>query len=482
MFRARIGVIAAGLVAAATVVVTLAVRSTLEKAADAQVTALVASAQQAVPSLDLLRGMEQTTQVTQLAHEEEFTQVFEKAGDAQRQAAFVALQARNARLEAAGRKADLLAVVGANGHVVSRDLNINAMYDEDLKARYPAVQKALDGVASKDTWSFNGSMYRAAAAPIRAKTGVIVGALVVAYAVSAGEAARDRERTGAEVAYFLDGKVHASSWKRQGGESAEEKALAAQLFDGPKYGAEAGGGAMTKPFAVKIGAEDFLAAAGPLPGNLTKSNSGFVVLQSLSAARAPLGGVMMWLMVLGAIGLLGAIVSAVLTAYRFLMPLDSIERGVAEVINGNHEYQFEAPSQDYEGLANGLNVMMARLTGRPDPSDDELGGESGEGGAQARWGGEIAVDEASTTGQHATPENVALAQEAEDAYLQRVYDEYVAARKQTGEGTEGLVFDSFTAKLKQNAEQLTQKFNCRTVRFKVVVKNGQTTLKPVPIN
>ena len=48
---------------------------------------------------------------------------------------------------------------------------------------------------------------------------------------------------------------------------------------------------------------------------------------------------------------------------------------MAEVINGNRDYSFDSPSKDFEGLANGLNVMLARLLGRPDPSDDELGTE-----------------------------------------------------------------------------------------------------------
>ena len=74
-----------------------------------------------------------------------------------------------------GDKADLVAVVGANGHVVSRDLNINAMYDDDLKARYPSVGKALDGVANKDVWNFDGHLYRVGAAPIRSRAGAVVG-------------------------------------------------------------------------------------------------------------------------------------------------------------------------------------------------------------------------------------------------------------------------------------------------------------------
>jgi hypothetical protein len=158
---------------------------------------------------------------------------------------------------------------------------------------------------------------------------------------------------------------------------------------------------------------------------------------------------------------------------------------VAEVINGSRDVTFEAGSPDFEGLANGLNVMMARLLGRPDPTDDELGGsgDSGESGAAGRWQGEMSIEENATgpVPLASSPENLKLANEPEDQYYRRVFDEYVAARKQTGEGVEGLAYEPFTAKLKQNEAALCKKYGARMVRFKVVTKNNQTTLKPVPI-
>ncbi|HWE27789.1 MAG TPA: MXAN_5187 C-terminal domain-containing protein, partial [Polyangia bacterium] len=409
--------------------------------------------------------------------------VFQKAaGDEQRQAAFVAVSARSARLENEGHKPDLVAVVGANGHVVARDLNINAMYDDDLKARYPSVGKALDGVANKDVWNFDGHLYRVGAAPIRARTGAVAGALIVGFVASGMEAAADRDKLGTDVAFFLDGKIRASSFAKSGGESAEEVDLSKELFDGAHMADAAAAGQMTKPTIVKITGDDFLAAAGPLPGNLTRGKSGFVVLTSLTAAHANIGSVSMLVFVLGLVALLVAVGAAVLTALRFLSPLDKIESGVAEVINGNRDYSFDTPSKDFEGLANALNVMLARLLGRPDPSDDELGSSDAgdDSGQQQRWGGELTVDP-SATGPHTSPEVLALAEEPEATYLRRVYDEYVAARLQTGEGAEGLNFDGFAQKLQQNELGLRKKYNARLVRFKVLVKNGQTTLKPYPI-
>ncbi len=479
MYRARIPLAAAAIILLTTIAVLFSVRSTLAGASRSDVERRVERAQATWPSLDLLRGIDLTNETAKLARDEELGAIFDKKGsDEQRQAAFVAVSARNGRLEAEGHKADIVAVVGANGHVVARDLNINAMFDDDLKAKYPSVGKALDGVANKDVWSFDGHLYRVGAAPIRNKGGVVVGALVVGYNASASDVQSDRDKLGTEVAYFLDGKIQASSFKKEGGESAEEKALAASLFDGPRLADGAVAGNMTPLATVRIGSEEFLAAAGPLPGNLTKSKSGYVVLSSLTAARANLGGIEFLVIALGIIALLVAVGAAVGTAMRFLQPLDRIETGVAEVINGNRDYSFDTPSKDFEGLANALNVMLARLLGRPDPSDDELG--NGDGDSGSRWGGELSVD-ASTTGPQTSPELAALAEEAEETYLKRTFDEYVAARKQSGEGVEGLTFDGFATKLKQNEAALKKKHGARMVRFKVVTKNGQVTLKPYPI-
>ena len=71
-----------------------------------------------------------------------------------------------------------------------------------------------------------------------------------------------------------------------------------------------------------------------------------------------------------------------MTALRFIKPLDKIELGVAEIINGNIDYTFKPVGPDFEGLSNGLNVMLARLLGREEPNEDEVEEEQDE---TSRW-------------------------------------------------------------------------------------------------
>src|SRR4029079_17444639 len=96
--------------------------------------------------------------------------------------------------------------------------------------------------------------------------------------------------------------------------------------------------------------------------------------------------------------LLGAVV---MTSSRFIKPLDQIELGVAEIINGNIDYQFRPVGPDFEGLWSVLNVMLARLLGREEPNEDEPEEEQDE---SSRWrSDQMQVEEASGHTARASP-------------------------------------------------------------------------------
>jgi hypothetical protein len=124
--------------------------------------------------------------------------------------------------------------------------------------------------------------------------------------------------------------------------------------------------------------------------------------------------------------------------------------------------------------------MLARILGRPEPGEEPL--EEGNGGATGT--GKVVLDESAAPGgpkMSNDPEIVALAGEPEATYYRRIYDEYIAARKAAGESVESISFESFTAKLRLNEANLKKKYKAKAVRFRVVTKNGQVSLKPVPI-
>lgn len=64
---------------------------------------------------------------------------------------------------------------------------------------------------------------------------------------------------------------------------------------------------------------------------------------------------------------------------------------------------------------------------------------------------------------------------------QRVYEEFLAVKKQCGEPTASLTFDKFKGTLQRNKDALVARHNCARVKFTVYVKEGKAALKASPV-
>jgi hypothetical protein len=170
------------------------------------------------------------------------------------------------------------------------------------------------------------------------------------------------------------------------------------------------------------------------------------------------------------------LIGTVLTARRFIGPLDKIELGVADVINGNIDYSFKPVGQDFEGLSNSLNVMLSRLLGREEPNEEAV--EEDEG--KKAWKAESMVVE-DTEGDGPAEVVAFLAQENEAAYYPRLYNEYLATLKQLGQPSEGMTVLAFMAKLSLTEAGLREKWECKSVRFQLLVQGDAITFRPIKI-
>jgi hypothetical protein len=169
-----------------------------------------------------------------------------------------------------------------------------------------------------------------------------------------------------------------------------------------------------------------------------------------------------------------ALLAVHLSTRHILHQVDDLELGVTEIINGNLDKTFPTLGAEVDGLANGLNVMLARLLGRPEPGEEEFDDEG-----NPVVPGKVDFDEKEVdVGDSAA---MALAAEAEPEYYTRLYNEYVRAREEVGAPAKDLTFDSFIAKLRVNEGKLKAQHQCKAVRFRVIVADGSVTLKPVPI-
>jgi hypothetical protein len=63
----------------------------------------------------------------------------------------------------------------------------------------------------------------------------------------------------------------------------------------------------------------------------------------------------------------------------------------------------------------------------------------------------------------------------------RVFDEFVALKKENGESVEGLTFEKFQNTLRKNRDALISKHGCSRVKFSVYTKDGRAALKASPV-
>ncbi|MCU0664627.1 MAG: hypothetical protein MUC50_20170 [Myxococcota bacterium] len=69
----------------------------------------------------------------------------------------------------------------------------------------------------------------------------------------------------------------------------------------------------------------------------------------------------------------------------------------------------------------------------------------------------------------------------EQAYFQKIYDEFFALKKQLGESVDQLTFDRFAVTLRKNRDALIARYACKAVKFQVYEKDGKASLKATPV-
>ena len=62
-----------------------------------------------------------------------------------------------------------------------------------------------------------------------------------------------------------------------------------------------------------------------------------------------------------------------------------------------------------------------------------------------------------------------------------IFDSYVAAREKCGEGTKGVTRKKLEKVISKQRDAILEKYNCKDVRFRVVVEGGKTKLKASPV-
>jgi HAMP domain-containing protein len=189
-------------------------------------------------------------------------------------------------------------------------------------------------------------------------------------------------------------------------------------------------------------------------------------------------------------------------ATAIMRPIEEIEEGVLQVINGKTDHRLETDSPELGGLAFRINQLLNVFTGTEETSEDEEGklslppserhwkdAEFSDAAGARAGAAPAAAATAAAAGGASTAEDVLddpavaseLAKEGEDAYRARVYGEYVRAKQALGENVSNIPQDRFWQRLEGRGEALVQKHGCRAVRFQVHTVDNQVVLRPVLI-
>jgi HAMP domain-containing protein len=276
-----------------------------------------------------------------------------------------------------GRTPEIVAVTDQTGAVISRDVDPNAEpVGQNFGERYPSVRRALEGHAVRDFWYWHGFLLDVAIAPIY-RQGEVVGAMFVGYDVSNGVAQANGRMFGVDVVYLVhqqeQWRLHSSSiavGERRhslvAGIGSQQEALVQSMESTEE----------ANYLSFDVSGDGHIGLAGVLAGSDSSVRAGYILLNSVTAVRAPAAR----LILVFFIGLGGALLVAIigfLLGSHFLKPVEEIEEGVLRVINGDITHRFEVNSSEFGGLAYRVNQLVAVLTGEEEESEEE----GGAGGA-----------------------------------------------------------------------------------------------------
>jgi hypothetical protein len=396
---------------------------------------------------------------------------------------------------------EIVVVVDETGVAVARNGARNVLFGTPLAQAIPALGRSLKtGDPQHDVWleTEQSKVLQTAVAPIRTDTGTLLGALIVGYDLSNGFAANEAKLLNRDVAFIVDGKIYSSSL-----DGAAARDLRGALF-GSALGAATKAtltapGAASQPWRAVLAGDDYTGVTARLP--LAQSVPvAFAVLGDRTEATqiANVANVILVMLVISAL-LVAGYGFAIGTS--IMRPIEQIEEGVLQVINGRTDLRLETDSPELGGLAFRINQLLNVLTGTEEASEDEDGkisvppseghwkdaafSDTTRGSSTSNTNNAVAVAPPASGGAEDVVDDPKLAgelaRETEDTYQDRLYKEYVQAKQSLGENVSNIPKDRFWQRLTGRAEALVQKHGCRMVRFQVHTLDNQVVLRPVLI-
>ncbi len=375
----------------------------------------------------------------------------------------------------------LVVVVDAAGKTLGRN-GSTLMRGDNLAAEYPGLKDALaTGHSGSDIWVNKDvkDPYLASYAPFRNAQGVVAGALVLGTTLN-DELSRVSDATTGRPLVLVEGS--GADTRIVARSTASSPVLESTIESTAKDAVQS---AIQSGHATSMKVGDTMVATAPLSGlggghHAALAGSGpAALLDNAKGLANPILGVM-------ALGLVLVVVGGWLLGNYISQPINMLEEGLLQILNGQSDKRFELDHPELGGLAFRIDQLLNQLMGVEEDTTDAEGRVS-HAPSQKNFTDAMAVDERRSAASLSETEGVdaaaatRLAAEPAAEYYARIYREYIAAKKALGEATDQITEATFVSRIQDMERDASGRLG-RPVRFQVSSTGREVKLLEIQVS
>lgn len=218
----------------------------------------------------------------------------------------------------------------------------------------PLKEALENGAAAAAVVEVDGELFQMVAVPVLGPD--VIGFLMLGQVIDNAVAARLKQDTHSDVTFLTASQVFASSWPSSGNDRPPSAAsqLATLLLGKEKR----------NPALLTVGDERFLSLVIPIGAHLSQPL--YALIQgSYDKALAPLHALQWRIAAIGALALVGALLTGMVLAGNITVPVRLLVDAMHEVLRGNLRHRARVVRQDELGfLARSFNEMATGLEER----------------------------------------------------------------------------------------------------------------------
>jgi len=360
--------------------------------------------------------------------------------------------------------------VGRNGSALGRGDNIARVY--------PSVGAAIKGGSTGSAVWLNRQRQEqllVSYAAIHAESGKVLGAVVVGTPLNDERMSRTSELTSGHTIFF---EVLTEKGVEVLADSSNASADVAAAVARPAVAAAARS-ALASGTVVNLDSEGGEQVLGVVGVAGYAEQKAVLVAAVPASLVASLTSVLWPVFAITGLGLVLVVIGGTLLGNYISGPVSELEDGLLSIINGTSDLRFQIEHDELGGLVFRINSLLNALMGVAEDTTDDEGRPSHAPRAQD-FQEALAVDESAVQGQADPSVAASLAEEPADQYYRRLYDEYIAAKRQLGDPVDHITPAAFENKIQASEREMAQKHG-RPVRYQVQLRGNSVVLNAVPL-